>query len=69
MPTRNSRAASLQNNTKFYQQVEGLHYKAALTITDTIKNTPRTKLYEELGLKSRNIRRWHGKLCTLSKSR
>ena len=46
----------------FHQKIESLQYNAALAITGAISGTSREKIYQELGLKSLQQRRWYGKL-------
>ena len=47
----------------FHQKIESLQYNAALAITGAISGTSREKIYQELGLKSLQQRRWYRKLC------
>ena len=49
-------------NASFHQKVKFLRYNASLAITAAIRDTSREKLYEELGLKSLQLRRWFRKL-------
>ena len=46
----------------FHQKIESLQYNAALAITGAISGTSREKIYQELGLKSLQQRRWYRKL-------
>ena len=52
-------------NLSFHQKLESIQYKAALALTGAIRGSSREKLYQELGLESRQLRRW--KLCCFYK--
>ena len=54
-------------NTSFHQNIESIQYNAALAITGGLRGTSREKLYQELGFKSLQQRRWYRKLCCLFK--
>ena len=54
-------------NASFHQKLELLQYNASLAITGAIRATSREKLYEELGLKSPQLRRWFRKLSCFYK--
>ena len=54
-------------NASFHQKLELLQYNACLAITGAIRGTSREKLYEELGLKSLQLRRWFRKLSCFYK--
>ena len=54
------------NNT-FHAKMESIQYNTCLAITGGIRGTSREKIYEELGLKSLQLRRWYGKLCLFYK--
>ena len=48
----------------FIKKLESIQYDAALAITGAIRGTSSEKLYQGLGLKSLQQRRWYLKLCT-----
>ena len=50
-------------NNSFQQQLESIHYNAALAVTGAIRGSSREKLYQKLGLESLKHQRWLGKLC------
>ena len=52
-----------QNNQAFSNKLEVVRYNAALGITGAIRDTSKTKLYQELGLESLKPRRWLRRLC------
>ena len=54
-------------NASFHQKLELLQYNACLAITGAIRGTSKEKLYEELGLESLKLRRWHRKLSCFYK--
>ena len=54
-------------NALFHQNIESIHYNAALEITGAVRETSREKLYQELGFESIQRRRWYRKLCCLFK--
>ena len=54
-------------NASFHQKLELLQYNACLAITGAIRGTSREKLYEELSLKSLQLRRWFRKLSCFYK--
>ena len=54
-------------NASFHQKLELLQYNACLAIIGAIRATSREKLYEELGLKSLQLRRWFRKLSCFYK--
>ena len=54
-------------NASFHQKLELLQYNACLAITGAIRATSREKLYEELGLKSSQLRRSFRKLSCFYK--
>ena len=54
------------NNETFINKIEKAQY-AALTITGAIRDTPREKLYAELGIESFKFRRWFRKLARFYK--
>ena len=49
-------------NESFKIKIEMVQYNAALVITDTIKETSRDRLYQELGLESLADGRWFHRL-------
>ena len=49
-------------NESFERKIEMVQYKAALVITDAIKETSRNRLYQELGLDFSADRRWSRRL-------
>ena len=55
------------NNETFINKIEKAQYDAALTITGAIRDTPREKLYAELGIESFKFRRWFRKLARFYK--
>ena len=50
------------DNDSFYQKTESIQYNAALATTSAIRDTPREKHYQELGLESLCKRQWYRKL-------
>ena len=46
----------------FHQKLEFIQYNACLAVTRAIRGTSKEKLYQELGLKSLQLRRWYRKL-------
>ena len=50
-------------NKSFHESLESLQYNASLAITRAIGGTSKQKLYQDLGLKSLQHRRWFSKLC------
>ena len=54
-------------NLSFHQKLKSIQYNAALALTGTIRGSSREKLYQELGLESLQLRRWHRKLCCFYK--
>ena len=54
-------------NLSFHQKLESIQYNAALALTGAIRGNSREKLYQELGLESRQLRRWYRKLCCFYK--
>ena len=55
------------HSEKFTDTVESIQYKAALAITGAIKEMPKDKLYNELGLEYLKDRRWMPRLCLFHK--
>ena len=55
------------HSEKFTDTVESIQYKAALAITGAIKEMPKEKLYNELGLEYLKDRRWMRRLCLFHK--
>ena len=49
-------------NESFQSKLESIQYNTVLAITGAIKGSSREKLYQELGLESLSMRRWHKKL-------
>ena len=49
-------------NESFIRKIESVRYKAAFAITGAIKGTSKQRLYEGLGLKSLEKRRWYENL-------
>ena len=49
-------------NMSFQQKMETIQYNAALAITGAIRHSSGEKLYQELGLKTLQQRRWYRKL-------
>ena len=54
-------------NALFHQKLESIQYNSALAITGAIRGTSTEKLYNELGLKTLEKRRWYKKLCCFYK--
>ena len=54
-------------DASFHQKLDSIQYNAALAITGAIRGTSKEKLYDELGLKTLEKRRWHRKLCCFFK--
>ena len=54
-------------NKSFHDNLESIQYNASLAITGAIRSTSKKKLYQELGFKSLQQRRWFRKLCTFYK--
>ena len=54
-------------NDSFHQKLESIQYNAALAITEAIRGNSSKKLYQELGLKSLQERRWYRNLFTFLK--
>ena len=50
-------------NASFHRKLESIQYNAALAITGVIRGTSKEKLYQELGFKSLQERRWYRKFC------
>ena len=55
------------NNENFQNKLEKVQYKACIVINGAIQGTSRTKLYDELGLRSLIKRRWCNKLIFFHK--
>ena len=55
------------NNTTFYQKIESVQYKTALTITGAIQNTSQEKNLYELGIETLETRKWLRRLCYMYK--
>ena len=55
------------SNESFCKKLESVQYKAALTITGTIQDTSREKVFMGLGLESLKSRRWLKYLCCMDK--
>ena len=55
------------NSQSFLNQIEAVQYNAALIITNAIKETFRTKIYQELGNDSLRFRWWFRCLCKFYK--
>ena len=55
------------SNESFCKKLESVQYKAALTITGTIQDTSREKVFMGLGLESLKSRRWLKYLCCTDK--
>ena len=53
-------------NVSFLQKLETFPYNAALTITGAIRGTSREKLFNKLGIKLLQNRRWYRKVSCLS---
>ena len=51
----------------FQQKLESILYRACLAITGAIRGTSKEKIYQELGLKSLQSRRWYRKLAMFYK--
>ena len=49
-------------NMSFHHKLKSIQYNAYLAITGAIRGTSKEKRYQELGLKSLQLRRWHRKL-------
>ena len=54
-------------NPSFHEKLESIQHNACLALTGTIRGTSKEKLYQELGLKSLQLRRWYRKLCLFYK--
>ena len=54
-------------NVLFHQELESIQYNSALAITGAIRGTSTEKLYNELGLKTLEKRRWYRQLCCFYK--
>ena len=54
-------------NNSFHQRLKSIQYNAALAITRGTRETSKEKLYQELGFKSMQSRRWFRKLCLFYK--
>ena len=54
-------------NTSFHQDIKSIQYSTSLSITSAVRGTSREKLYQELGFKSLQQRRWCRTLCCLFK--
>ena len=54
-------------NISFHQKIESLQYNAALAVASAIRGTSMEKIYQELGLESRQQRHWYRKLCFIFK--
>ena len=54
-------------NSSFHENIESIHYNAALAIAGAIRGTSKEKIYQELGFESLQQRRWCRKLCCLFK--
>ena len=50
------------SNLSFYEKLESIWCNAALDLTGAIKESSREKLYQDLGLESLQLRRWHRRL-------
>ena len=50
-------------NLSFHQKLESIQYNAALALTGEIKGSSKEKSYQELGLKSFQLRQWYMKVC------
>ena len=55
------------SNDVFSNKLETVQYNTALAITGAIKGISRKKLYQELGLKYLQQRRWMRRLCLFYK--
>ena len=55
------------NNQSFSNKIEAVQYNAALAITNKIKGTSRTKLYNELGIEPLSFRWCFRHLCIFYK--
>ena len=49
-------------NMPFHQKLECIQYNACLAIIGVIRGTSKEKLYQEIGLESLQLRRFHRKL-------
>ena len=54
-------------NESFHQRLESIQYNAAIAITRAIRGTSSEKLFQELGLKTLESRRWFRKLYLFDK--
>ena len=54
-------------NNSFQNKIEGIQYNACLAITGAIRGTSKERLYKELGLESRQHRRWHRNIIIFTK--
>ena len=54
-------------NNSFHQRLESIQYNTALAITESIRETSKEKLYQELGFKSLQSRRWFRNLTLFYK--
>ena len=55
------------NNQALSNKLEAVQYNAELAITEAIRGTSRTKIYQELGLESLKFCRWFRHLCCFYK--
>ena len=55
------------NNSRMSDKIETVQYNAALSITGTVRGTPKEKLYQELELESLKDRRWLRRMPYLCK--
>ena len=56
-------------NNSFHQRLESIQYNAALVINGAITGTSKEKLYQKLGFKSLQSRRWFRKLSLLQNNK
>ena len=54
-------------NDCFLAKMESIQYNACLAIIGSIRGTSKEKIYQELGIKSFQLRRWYRKLCLFYK--
>ena len=55
-------------NASVQQKVESIQYNAAVAITGVLRETSKEKLFEALGLDSRQHRQWHRNFCYFHKT-
>ena len=54
-------------NGSSHEKLESIQYNACFDLTRTIRGTSKEKIYQELGLKSLQLRLWYRELCIFYK--